>query len=193
MTTLPRKCGRVRRAFPGKGWSACFQFQLQGKRSSLDAPVRIRRADAEKDRRFVAASMEQTSPSTRAETASRAIQKMHHGEVTPPGNVPGSASTAHAFDPENLKNMTNAQLRSIATRTPGVTRDKKTSKGRWIPKRNKELVADLLASTQALPGRLTAKKRPATQALPGCRTPRKRPASCLSDRPVAQKRTASRF
>ena len=66
-------------------------------------------------------------------------------------------------DAETLRRMPQAELRALASRTPGVSRNKKASKGKWIPKSSEELVAELLtasASTQSLTGgRSSAEKK----------------------------------
>jgi hypothetical protein len=91
--------------------------------------------------------------------------------------------------------MHKKELRELATRTAGVQRDKKNSKGKWVPKTCKEIVTSLLAmganiQTQALPGsnmqaeypsgaRFSGgvKKRPATAAKHCASTVKRRPAS----------------
>ena len=52
-----KQLGEVRKSFPQGKWSARFQFERQGARSTFDGPVRARRYDAEIDRKFVAAAM----------------------------------------------------------------------------------------------------------------------------------------
>ena len=173
-----RKLGQVRRVFNEDGWSARFQFRrlpntydgpVRPRRAENDVagPLRPRRDDAETDRKFVAASMDQVPRASRADAAWRAIQTLHEGGAAASAEVPGSASSQHAFDPDILANAKATQLRSLANRTPGIGRDKKTSDGKWIPKTREELISDIVAvtthtSTQALPGRTTTRKRPAS-------------------------------
>ena len=49
-----RKIGRVRRGFRSNTWSAQFHLRNNGVRVSMDAPARASKADAQKDRDFVA-------------------------------------------------------------------------------------------------------------------------------------------
>ena len=159
-----RQFGNVRKGNFGHGWSARFQFNQQGTRFTVDGPVRTRRADAETDRDFIAAAMGQVPRSSRSGAAKHAIQFLRGGEdelnFKVPGEdkkkvAPGSASMLE------LNPMSASMLRTLAVRTPGIVRDKKTDRRRkiikWIPKTSKELKKDIMA----LPGRPTSKKRPA--------------------------------
>ena len=132
----------------------------------MDGPVRASRVDAEKDREFVAAAMSLHPRSSRMEAASGAIKHLRNGGAPTLPDGPGSASTIHGIDADKLASMSKLQLRSLATQTPGIVRNKKNAKGKWIPKTCKELRAELLVlkaakSTQALPGQAT-RKRPAS-------------------------------
>jgi hypothetical protein len=110
-------------------------------------------------------------------------------------NEPGTASFVPVSDAKILRQMNKKELRELASRTPGVQRNKKNSKGKWVPKTCKEIVTSLLAmganiQTQALPGsnmqaeypsgaRFSGgvKKRPATAAKHCASTVKRRPAS----------------
>ncbi len=70
-------------------------------------------------------------------------------------NGPGSASSAGIFDLKALRSMSKKQLWTLASQTPGVSRNKRTSEGKWAPKRNAQLITDFLAlkiSTWSLAG-----------------------------------------
>jgi len=72
---------------------------------------------------------------------------------------PGSASPATNYDAQALDNMSKTELRKLVSQTPGVSRNKRTPAGKWIPKTKEELIADFLAlsaSTQPLAGGRTA-------------------------------------
>jgi len=74
---------------------------------------------------------------------------------------PGSASSAVNLAVEELKNMGKKVLRALASQTLGISRDKKTSQGKWVPKTNDELRAELLvasspAASQSLTGGCSA-------------------------------------
>ncbi len=164
----PRKSGQVRQSQWKSCWIARFRFGQQGTlTSTFDGPFRIFREDAERDCTYAAACMDEVPRPSKVSAASRAVQMLRDGKARPSGQVPGSASSALRFDAESLQNMSKLELRNLATRTPGIVRDKKTQKGKWVPKSCQELKAELLAmktntSTQAVPGRPTAKKRPAS-------------------------------
>jgi hypothetical protein len=132
--------------------------------------------EAEADRRAVAASMAHASLSSSAAIASRVLQSLKDraalfgsddidtlsssvegcGAVNC-SNQPGTASLTPIPEAKILRKMHKKELRELASRTAGVQRDKKNSKGKWVPKTNKEIVTSLLAmgtnmQTQALPG-----------------------------------------
>ncbi len=55
--------------------------------------------------------------------------------------------------------MKQSELRSLASRTPGIMRKRKTSEGKWADKTNEELIKELLAmkanaATRTLPASL---------------------------------------
>jgi hypothetical protein len=113
-----------------------------------------------------------------------------------PSNEPGTASSVPVPDAKIFRKMHKKELRELASRTEGVQRNKKNSKGKWVPKNCKEIVTSLLAmganiQTQAMPGsnlqsknpcgaRFRAgevKKRPATASKHCASTVKRRPAS----------------
>ena len=59
--------------------------------------------------------------------------------------APGSASAAGGCGPGAPGSMPKDELRRLATRTPGVMRNKKTLQGKWVPKTKAELIAELPA------------------------------------------------
>ena len=61
--------------------------------------------------------------------------------------------------PSALDSLSTGQLRQLASQTPGISRDKKVSTGKWIPKTRREIIADY-----------TRAERGANQALPGMRS-----------------------
>jgi hypothetical protein len=209
-----RTVGQVRKCFPNSGWLARFQFWVDGKKCAFHGPSRVGKDEAEADRRAVAASMAQAFFSSRVNIASRVLQSlkdraalscsddMGTSSVSLEGhgagncsNEPGTASLVPVPDAKILRRMNKKELRELATRTPGVQRNKKNSKGKWVPKTRKEIVTSLLAmganiQTQALPGsnmqaefpsgaRFSGevKKRPATAAKHCASTVKRRPAS----------------
>jgi hypothetical protein len=169
-----RQVGQVRKCFPNSGWLARFQFQVDGKMSALHGPSRAGKDEAEADRRAVAASMAQASLSSRVNIASRVLQSLKDRAALSCSddigagnfsNVPGTASLVPVPDANILRQMHKNELRELATRTSGVQRDKKNSKGKWVPKTRKEIVTSLLAmganiQTQALPGSDLQSKNP---------------------------------
>ena len=210
-----RQVGQVRKCFPNSGWLARFQFWVDGKKCAFHGPSRAGKDEAEADRRAVAASMAQASLSSRVDIASRVLQSLKDrgalscsdesgtsssslegrgaGDCS---NLPGTASLVPVPDAKILRKMHKKELRELATRTAGVQRNKKNSKGKWVPKTCKEIVTSLLAmgvhmQTQALPGSNTqvehpsgarfragvVKKRPATAAKHYAGTVKRRPAS----------------
>jgi hypothetical protein len=210
-----RQVGQVRKCFPNSGWLARFQFRVDEKMSVLHGPSRASKDEAEADRRAVAASMAQASGPSRVDIASRVLQSLKDrgalscsddigtSSVSLEGNgagncsnEPGTASLVPVPDAKILRQMHKKELRELATRTAGVQRDKKNSKGKWVPKTCKEIVTSLLAmganiQTQALPGsnlqsknpcgaRFRAgavKKRPAAAVKHCASTVKRRPAS----------------
>ena len=210
-----RTVGQVRKCFPNSGWLARFQFWVDGKKCAFHGPSRAGKDEAEADRRAVAASMAQASLSSRVNIASRVLQSlkdraalscsddMGTSSVSLEGhgagncsNEPGTASLVPVPDAKILRRMNKKELRELATRTPGVQRNKKNSKGKWVPKTSKEIMTSLLAKVpniqiQALPGYNTqaphpcgarvragaVKKRPATAAKHYAGLVKRRPAS----------------
>jgi hypothetical protein len=179
-----RTVGQVRKCFPNSGWLARFQFWVDGKKCAFHGPSRAGKDEAEADRRAVAASMAQASLSSRVNIASRVLQSLKDraalscsddigtSSVSLEGhgagncsNEPGTASLVPVPDAKILRQMHKKELRELATRTAGVQRDKKNSKGKWVPKTCKEIVTSLLAmganiQTQALPGSNMQAKNP---------------------------------
>jgi hypothetical protein len=98
-------------------------------------------------------------------------------------NEPGTASFVPVSDAKILRQMNKKELRELASRTPGVQRNKKNSKGKWVPKTCKEIVTSLLAmganiQTQALPGSNLQSKNPCgARFRPGA--VKKRPAAAV--------------
>ncbi len=78
--SAPRQRGQVRKAFPRAGWMARFQFQVNGKPSVFHGPVRASKDEAEGDREAVAASIARATPSSRLDSASRALQGLHSSQ-----------------------------------------------------------------------------------------------------------------
>ena len=69
--------------------------------------------------------------------------------------MPGSASAHIHIDVDKLASMDKLQLRALATKVPGISRNKRSSDGKWIPKNGQEIRKELSAlKTQVL-------KRPA--------------------------------
>ena len=171
-----RPVGQVRKCFPNSGWLARFRFRVDGKMSALHGPSRASKEEAEADRRAVASSMAQASGSSVKDIASRVLQSLKDrvalscsddigtSSVSLEGNgagncsnEPGTSSLVPLPDAKIFRQMHKKELRELATRTAGVQRDKKNSKGKWVPKTCKEIVTSLLAmganiQTQALPG-----------------------------------------
>jgi hypothetical protein len=208
-----RQIGHVRQSHLGmervtkKKWSVRFGFNRLGEYITVDGPVRACRTEAEADRSFVAFAMSHVASSSRVDAAKRWIKFLREGGEPFSDGVPGSASTAPKIDPTRFQNMTKPQLRELASKTPGITLNKKTPQGKFISKTNSEVKAEILAvlpgrSTQALLGPLTNKKhvpsfapraiamkRSMAQALPSRMASRKRPAAALGK--VARKRPAA--
>ena len=96
--------------------------------------------------------------SSRVEAASAAIKGLRSGKFPTLQAGPGSASTIRDIGADELSSMSWAQLRKLANQTVGITQKRKNKKGKWVPKRSKELKEELLAlkkvaSAQAVPGR----------------------------------------
>jgi len=114
--------------------------------------------------------MAQASVSSRVNIASRVLQSLKDGRALPvagtsSSSFPVNPSSFSAPDAKILLKMQYKELRDLATRTAGVQRNKKNSKGKWVPKTCKEIVTSLLAmganiQTQALPGSNTQAKNP---------------------------------
>jgi hypothetical protein len=149
---------------------------------------------------MVAVSIAHVSLSSRVIIASRLLQSLKDRAALScsddSSNEPGTASFVPVSDAKILRQMNKKELRELATRTPGVQRNKKNSKGKWVPKTSKEIMTSLLAKVpniqiQALPGYNTqaphprgarvragaVKKRPATAAKHYAGTVKRRPAS----------------
>jgi hypothetical protein len=100
-----------------------------------------------------------------------------------PSNEPGTASSVPVPDAKISRKMHKKELRELASRTEGVQRNKKNSKGKWVPKTCKEIVRSLLAmganiQTQALPGSNLQSKNPSgARFRPGA--VKKRPAAAV--------------
>ena len=174
-----RQLGHVRKSLEKKKWSARFKFNRQGGFKTIDCPVRASRTEAEADRSFVAVAVGQVCRSSRMDAAKHWIQFLRDG------GVPSSASTAPEMDPALINTMKKGQLRESASKTHGMIRNKKTSKGKWIPKTCEELRTELLAlmasrSTQAMPGRQDYKKK-------GARWVMKKPSAPTNTTPVCRR------
>ena len=160
-----RQLGHVRKSLGKKMWSARFNFGQHAVKTTLDAPMRATKADAELDRKFVATAMSRVPRASRANAGKNALKALRVGAATNLLEVPGSASTCPLPGLGKVSSCTPAsKLRSLASCTPGIVRNKKNAKGKWVPKTCKELRAELLAlkaakSTQALPGRQGTQKR----------------------------------
>jgi hypothetical protein len=126
--SAPRQRGQVRKAFPQAGWMARFQFQVNGKPRVFHGPVRASKDEAEGDREAVAASIAQATPSSRLESASRALQGLHGRGAAPCSDEPGTASLFSLPDAELLRSMNKEQLRNLANRTVGFQRNKKSQR-----------------------------------------------------------------
>ncbi len=197
--STPRQVGQVRKSFPNPGWLARFQFRVEGKKCALHGPSRAGKDEAEADRRAVAASMAQARLSSRVDIASRVLQSLQDRCALSCSDDPGTSCssvesrgavfssneprTASSLVPDAkiLRKMKNSELRDLATFTVGVQRDKKNSKGKWVPKTSKEIVTSLLAvranmEAQAMPGpNAQARHRASSRSRAGAM--KKRPAS----------------
>ena len=166
--SAPRQRGQVRETFPKPGWLVRFRFRVDGKLCVSHGLPRARRDEAEADRRAVAASIAQTTPSSRVDTASHALQALHGRGAASCSDEPGNASSFPVPDAELLRNMNKEQLRDLANRTVGFQRNKNKSEGKWVPKTKKEILTGLLAmgaNTQVRLGPDDVKKRPASNSL----------------------------
>ena len=199
MASTPRQVGQVRKSFPNPGWLARFQFRVEGKKCALHGPSRAGKDEAEADRRAVAASMAQARLSSRVDIASRVLQSLQDRCALSCSDDPGTSCssvegrgavfssneprTASSLVPDAkiLRKMKKSELRDLATFTVGVQRDKKNSKGKWVPKTSKEIVTSLLAvranmEAQAMPGpNAQARHRASSRSRAGAM--KKRPAS----------------
>ena len=179
--STPRQVGQVRKAFPSPGWLARFEFRVEGKKCALHGPSRAGKDEAEADRRAVAASMAQARLSSRVDIASRVLQSLREGRGTDFCSQEPRTASSFVPDAKILRNMKKSELRDLASFTAGVQRDKKNSKGKWVPKTSKEIVTSLLAvranmEAQALPGpNAQARHRASSRSRAGA--VKKRPAS----------------
>ena len=192
-----RQAGHVRKSLDKRKWSARFKFIRHGEVITFDTPVRALQIDAEKDREYVANAIGRVPRPSRLDAASSAITFLRGGKVAPRTKVPGSASTnqSHSggedkknngmpgsasileLSPSAIQNMNKVKLRALAVQTSDIVRNKRSTKGKWIPKTCKELRVELLA--------LRASK--SVLALPGNPISRKRRASSLPSRLVIKK------
>ena len=124
-----RQLGHVRTSLEKKKWSARFKFNRQREFKTIDCPVRASRTEAEADRSFVAVAVGQVCRSSRMDAAKHWIQFLRDG------GVPSSASTAPEMDPALINTMKKGQLRESASKTHGMIRNKKTSKGKCLGSR----------------------------------------------------------
>ena len=125
-----RRLGQVRKSLDKKNWSARFQFTKRRERLFFEGPLRACRGDAEADRNDVAAAVVQVPRPSRLDATVEAIKRLR-GEKTLSGGAPGTASTSVSeLDFKQLDGMNKKQLRSLATRTPGIARNKKNAKGK---------------------------------------------------------------
>ena len=120
----PRRVGHVRKSLDKRHWSARFQFQKQGKRLFFEGPLRSSKNDAEADRKAVAAVIERVTRQLRAESASKALGKLQSAASSLSFTAPGSASAGARSSSHKLAHMSNYQLRSLASKIPGLLRKK---------------------------------------------------------------------
>jgi len=156
---IPRRIGQVRKSLDKRHWSARFQFTEQGKRLFFEGPLRPSKTDAEADRKAVAAVIERVPRQLRAETTSKALAKLQNAGTILSFTAPGSASAGVRYTSRKLAHMSKSQLRSLATKTPGVLRTKKNAQGKSINKTCSELVAALQCVVMKRPA---AFKRPSS-------------------------------
>ena len=149
-----RQQGQVRKCINRKMWSARFQFRQHGDSVTMDGPMRVLRADAEKDRQLVVAAMREATPSSKVEAAMAVVKHLRGFGPLPLTDVPGSARTIRGVDVGKLAGMNKMQLRDLADKTHVIARRKKNKKGNWVPKTCGELKDEFhrLISAQALPG-----------------------------------------
>ena len=126
--SAPRQLGQVHKHFPKPGWLVRFRFKVDGKLCVFHGPPRARKDEAEADRRAVAASIAQTTPSSRVDTASHALQALHGRGSASCSDEPCNASSFPVLDAELLRNMNKEQLRDLANRIVGFQRDEKNPK-----------------------------------------------------------------
>ena len=129
------------------------------------APARASKADAQKDRDFVATTMRCHPQSSGLEVCLDAIKHLRNGGHA--SAVPGAANIADTIDAEKSTCARKVELCELANQTPGVGRNKKNEKGQWIPKTcaepNKERVKALSGCRTSPKGRSPrVLKRPAT-------------------------------
>ena len=178
---VSRPVGEVRKTFPNSGWLARFRFRVDGKTCAFHGPPRAGKEEAEADRRAVASCMGQARLSARVDIASRVLQSLREGRGTDFCSQEPRTASSLVPDAKILRKMKNSELRDLASFTVGVQRNKKNSKGKWVPKTSKEIVTSLLAvranmEAQALPGpNAQARHRASSRSRAGAM--KKRPAS----------------
>ena len=128
-----RQFGRVRKCIDKNKRAACFQFRRQGVRITLDGPTRAFKADAEDDRKSVAEAASQSPRSLRADAASIVVGNLRSGAVTISVATPGSVSLSSLHQTKKLSEMDKTDLR-LATRTPGISRNRKLKMVNGVPK-----------------------------------------------------------
>ena len=79
----------------------------------------------------------------RAETTSKALQKLRIAEIPLSFKAPSSASAGTRFSARHLANMNKTQLRSLACKTSNVVAKKKNEQGLWVWKTRGEIEAAL--------------------------------------------------
>ena len=76
-------------------------------------------------------------------------------------DAPGSARAHTSIDVGKVAGMNKVQLRALATRLPGISRNKKNRGGKEVPKPNRQLRQELFALKARVLKRPAAFKRPA--------------------------------
>ena len=156
-----RQRGTIRKSLNKKKWSTRFSFQRNKKRVTMDGPARALRAEAEEDRQYVVTAMDQESATSRFDAAADALKQLREGGVRPSCDAPGSVSAHTHIDFDKLASMDKLQLRGLATKVPCISRNKRNSDGKWIPKTCQELRNEFSALKNQSLKRPAAFKRPA--------------------------------
>jgi len=121
----------------------------------------MKRAEAEKDRQCVVMALRHVSATAQFDVAADALKQLREGRTLPSCDAPGSASADTSLDVGKVSGMNKVQLRALAIQLPGISRNRKTSAGKWIPKTCQELRQELSALKAHVLKRPAAFKRPA--------------------------------